>query len=226
MSKELAKQKSDIPVLAKGATVSHNLFSIRDEEGKKVIHVSEKFKVAALSAVNVLDTVMMDVTPIATNLYSAWILCKDKGIGWLQFVLALDPTFPWKQNPPVSDTKARKEFNAHKVNNRLSYLVHKVGKNIVNPPKPADPKVAQKKKDAKYAALAETVQKYKISPAAFAAILRSIGGYVTKSGDEFTKTAVTMLDTIGELNDSAKFSTLAKASIPKTITIKAKGKKK
>lgn len=165
-----------------------NEFAITKENGKDVIKLSDNVRSATMTAVNSIDKLIVDYTPLAINLWVWWKQANDAGLGWGQFCRAFDPDgVPESQGRPGS--AQRKLWDSNKTLNRLTYLVKRVGRYAAGEgPKPPDPKVGKQRRKKREAAFKAVVLKYKIPYTALDPLFRALG-WVTKEDNKLNATA-------------------------------------
>lgn len=174
-----------------------DLFNVsKDKEGYHFT-VTDTFRKSAVKAALDVDSLLTDVTPIAVNLWTAYkkVVVTDAAISRLTFFNAFDSTIPVQYGKPGS--KERKELDSHKVYNRMSYLVFKVGKIAAGDgPKKRDPKVAKQQAKKDVESFGAWARRFKIPVNALQTLVKDIMGLKSKSG-ELTKKGTSYLQAAG-----------------------------
>lgn len=192
------------------SVLSKLISSKKDADGSIKVDLSGSFKNEVVKYATGLDKLIVDATPAAINLWSAFrIYATPKGVTLtpeerkivgsgsmtaLQFFHMFDESIPEK-NPKVGSAE-RKALNAHPVLNRLNYLTYKVGRIAAGEgPKPRDPKVASQKAKREESAFGAWAKKYKVPANGLQELvknvmrMRSKDGKLTKRGIKYLKAA-------------------------------------
>lgn len=160
---------------------------VKDEKGY-TFTVPAATKTAAFKAATDLDSLLIDVKPIAINLWKMYkkVVKDDALIGALTFYNAFDQTIPLKHGAVGSPE--RKAKDAHPVLNRLIYLTMTVGRTAAgDKPKPRDPKTVKAENKAKAKVFGEFAKKYKLTAPAVKVLVLTILGFKAKDGKATSK---------------------------------------
>lgn len=167
----------------------------KDDKGYH-LQLTEDFRQSALKAAAELGAVLVNVVPVAVNLWTAYkkVVVTDAVMGRLNFFAAFDQTIPTSYGKPGSTD--RKALDTHKVYNRLCYLTFKVGKAASGDGlKKRDPKVAKAEAKTLQTNFGKWAKQYKLSAAAIKFLIMNIlklkdkAGKMSKKGSGFMKAA-------------------------------------